>query len=78
VAAGNRDCPPLSPALASRHHTGRLCVRDANGQALAYLYSRDNPTEALQAKMLTKDEARRIAVIARLPELLAKDERADR
>jgi hypothetical protein len=46
-------------------------VRDANGQALAYLYSRDNPTEALQAKMLTKDEARRIAVnIARPPGLL--------
>jgi hypothetical protein len=48
-------------------------VRDANGQALAYLYSRDNPTEALQTKMLTKDEARRIAVdIAGLPELLGK------
>jgi hypothetical protein len=47
---------------------GGYVVRDANGQALAYLYSRDNPTEALQAKMLTKDEARRIAVnIARLP-----------
>jgi hypothetical protein len=28
---------------------GRYVVRDANGQALAYLYSRDNPTEALQA-----------------------------
>jgi hypothetical protein len=46
---------------------GGYIVREANGQALAYLYSRDNPTEALQANVLTKDEARRIAVnIARL------------
>jgi hypothetical protein len=38
-----------------------------------YLYSRDDPTEALQAKMLTKDEARPIARnIARLPDLVAK------
>jgi hypothetical protein len=38
---------------------GGYVVRDANGQAPAYI-SRDNATEALQPKMLTKDEARRI------------------
>jgi hypothetical protein len=37
---------------------GGYVVRDANGRALTYLYSRDNSTEA-QAKMLPKDEARR-------------------
>jgi hypothetical protein len=50
---------------------GGYVVRDANGQALAYIYSRENDAEALQAKVLTKDEARRIAVnVARLPGLL--------
>ena len=39
---------------------GGYVVRDANRQALAYLYSRDNEAEARQAKVLTKDEARRI------------------
>jgi hypothetical protein len=67
---------PLSVALARRPGAERLCRPGANGQALAYLYSRDNDAEAWQAKVLTKDEARRIAInIARLPDLLGRAER---
>ena len=43
-------------------------VRDANGQTLVYVYSRESEAEALQAKVLTADEARRIAInVAKLP-----------
>jgi hypothetical protein len=37
-------------------------VRDANDQSLAYVYGRATENEALQAKALTEDEARRIAI----------------
>jgi hypothetical protein len=54
---------------------GGYVVRDANGQALAYVYSRATETDAMQAKVLTDDEARRVAAnIARLPELLGHKE----
>ena len=46
---------------------------DANGQSLAYVYSRETTDAAHMAKVLTEDEARRIAGnIAKLPSLLGK------
>jgi hypothetical protein len=73
MAEPSRQFPP--PWRADKVPGGYV-VRDANGQALAYLYCRENEAEARQAKVLTADEARRIATnIARLPELLGKADR---
>ena len=46
---------------------------DATGQALAYLYARETKAQPDAGKVLTMDEARRIASnIAKLPTLLGR------
>jgi hypothetical protein len=46
-------------------------VKDANGQALAYMYFEKEPRRRFRRELLTRDEAQRIAAnIAKLPQLI--------
>jgi hypothetical protein len=51
-------------------------VRDHNGQKLAYIYFEDEPGRCSAAKLLTKDEARRIAAREQNPSAQSMSVRA--
>ena len=66
-------CAPLPAAWSIEEQEACFTVRDANGQALAYVYFEDEPGRRSAAKLLTRDEARPIAAnIAKLSDLARK------
>jgi hypothetical protein len=61
------------PPWAVIEHAESFWVQDASGQTVGWFYFRHNEETARQAKVLTRDEGRRMAVnLMRLPGLLEK------
>jgi len=61
--------PP--PWTIEEHNNACFIVCDSTGQALGYFYFDEEPGRRSAAKLLTKDEARRMAAnFAKLPDVL--------
>jgi hypothetical protein len=66
-----RRFPP--PWSIEEHNAGCFIVKDAHGHALAHFYFEDERGPRSAEKLLTRDKARRLAVIfAKLPDLLRR------